>query len=570
MARNLGEPARTSARAVATLAALIGLVVALLVVSPSPARADQGGGDGEQVTVSQSEPDPSLGPVTARVRGDRKAQGKCASRYRWLGLCTYAGYALPKCKRSWCGLMGTLISSGTKAYRTDLGASSKPRGYGAASPVVNSGKRRGRCSWTTRQGHQAAYILSAFGAVGANNREAAAVDAALSHKLCGKKWRLGGRATGKRLAMTGISGATSKAVKRRARVILKQAKNQAGPYALKVITTPAAPGQPVTVRAKIATSTGTGAVNRLVRLTVPGAYGTVDAYTNGAGEATWTFPMSSGLVTGTVTAPALEDYQLHVRQPKAKRSARVLLAGQTYEMSQVATLTARQQPTLSISVAEARVPGGIPANFTYGSSLGSERKTATAVLYGPFGSATGSSCLSGAIATTTREVSGNGLVDISGWAPATSGYYRISVAVDGDASNEPVAGCSNPLYIYPAQPGISAVFPGNDTQNQSAGWVFTSYFDYVGGYGAGARYWHATLWGPFDSKSQSSCDAGAAKMRKQFDGYVTGDGRYNIASDSVGASNAGWYRWGITVNGDGSNDPTSACAGAFQILTFSG
>jgi hypothetical protein len=577
----------TSGRRPGRLAAVVLAVVlpaALAAVPSGPASADGAAPEPDLgVVVSQTEPDPNVSPapvavddtaavdgVSARTTGraaDRAAG--CATGYRWMKLCGYAGYPMSKrCGAAWCGLLGTLSDKKGKYYRVDMRAGASPKRFKAEGQILASRKKKRRCAWGAEAAREAAFVLSRHGDAGANSREAAAVDLAVTDRLCGGKWAVGGRATAKRLRASGAKKGVRGFVKNRAAVLVDEAKAQSGPYTLTASASDAAVGERVTVTATVNTRTGHAAPNRTVQLTLP-TLGMIDAVTNSEGIATWTFTTMAGTTTGTVTAPGLEADTLYVRRAKRKSASRIVAAARKQSISTPVSITTKQRPTLSVSVADARIPNGIPANFTYSNSVGDRIKVASFKLYGPFGNAAGSSCGTQPIATDYRTFQGNKTVDISGWMPGVSGYYRIAVYAPGDDQNTAASACSSPLFLYGAQTAIVGIYPTTD-QIEAAGSNFTSYFDYAGGYGNGGRYWHATLWGPFDTKSQSSCDAGEAKKRKQYDGYVTGNGRYNFATTSVAASNAGWYRWGITVNGDASNDPTGACGGAFQIVSFGG
>ncbi len=572
---------RWHARLAAVALALV-LPAALAAAVPTgPASADASRTEADPgVVVSQTEPDPKVSPAPVSADGATDPDGVaarttdraagCATGYKWMKLCGYAGYPMPKnCGAAWCGLLGTLSDTKGKYYRVDLRAGANPRRFKAEGQLLASAKKKRRCSWGAEAAREAAFILSRHGDAGANSREAAAVDVATGDRLCGGKWAVDGRATAKRLKLSRAKKGVRKFIKNRAAALVAEAKAQSGPYSLTAAASDVAVGERVTVTATVKTRTGHAAPNRTVQLTLP-TLGTIDAVTNSEGIATWTFTTMAGTTNGTVTAPGLEADTLYVRNAKRKKASRIVAAARKQTLSTSVTITTKQRPTLSVAVADARIPGGIPANFTYGNSVGSHIKTASVKLYGPFGSAAGSSCGTQPIATDYRTFQGNATVDTSGWMPGVAGYYRIAVYAPGDDENTAASACSSPLYLYGAQAAITGLFPSADTQNQVAGSNFTSWFDYNGGYGSGGRYWHATLWGPFDSKSQSSCDAGEAKKRKQYDGYVTGNGRYNIATTSVASSNAGWYRWGVTVNGDASNDPAGACGGAFQILSFGG
>lgn len=560
-----------------------GLLVVVLVVSTAAATTAGGAAaDGREaaspvVTEAPSSDDDGLSARSARSA--RAAGNVCASGVRWLGACAVSGYALNRsCGKAWCGLVGTLAGKRKRFYRADPMASSWPNGFSRMKRTQTSPTRRNHCGWGRKRGNTAGYILSRYGKVGADNRESTAVDLAVTHVLCQpkKRWRIGGDANNKRLREAGrrygFGKARKRAIKSRARAIVREARRQHGPYRLRVAASDTTGGGSVTVTARLRTRTDHAAGNR--RLVLRRADGsTSDAYTNSNGVARWSFSMSSGTERVTVRAPRLEEYRVYYKSPSRRASTRLVIAGKHYATAKSVAVAVKAVPRLRVRASSAQVPEPLRARMSYTGSLGSGERKVTVRLRGP-GWASMNCTTSNIVRSRTWTLDSNGTYRLpkpgGTWAPKRGRrYYRWQVTVAGDAKNVERSTCSSPVRLRRAEPVIRKrrMNPEPGTVFRKGQRIKPANFRYQGGYGSARRKVRTRLWGPFGTRAAASCSAGPAKLARAKRWALDGNGRYGLIRPGrkVRLRRSGWYRFQVIVKGDRSNERATRCGPGFRV-----
>ena len=178
-----------------------------------------------------------------------------------------------------------------------------------------------------------------------------------------------------------------------------------------------------------------------VTFSMPGS-APVDGVTGDDGRAVARFPASQrGWQEVTASVGEVPEHRLLLREP-VKRTQAAAAEGGVRRTVTASTLAAVRGPqTLTLQATPGTLVVGEQAAVTAAIAGDGSPRAATAILYGPFGSASAATCSGPPVGTTTTTRDGDGSYRLPAVAPSAGGYYAWRVAVDGTATSMPATAC---------------------------------------------------------------------------------------------------------------------------------
>ena len=286
---------------------------------------------------------------------------------------------------------------------------------------------------------RAAWILSKYGGY-RDATQAAAVDAAVTHLLAGKRWRISARLGSRRIRQAPESAA----VRRFARIMLAGSRRSAGAYQAVLQAAGADVGGTLEVAVAVTDGHGRPAPGLPVVLGAGGA-APVDAVTGDDGRAVARFTVGQrGWQDVSATVQQVPEHRLLLRPPVRRRQSTAAEAGVKRTLVVGGQAPIRGPQTLALARLTCDVTVGSPTRVSPPSLVTAPRARPTGTLHGPF-------AVRGRRAVLRRDggqrdatVAADGDHALPPVAPRAGGYYAWRVAVDGTATSLPVSACGAP------------------------------------------------------------------------------------------------------------------------------
>jgi hypothetical protein len=148
----------------------------------------------------------------------------------------------------------------------------------------------------------------------------------------------------------------------------------------------------------------------------------------------------------TATVDHVPEHLLHLRSPERRRQAAAVEGGRTRTLVVSARAAVRGTQTLALAADPAQLVVGSAARVVASVAGDAVRRTATAVLRGPFAAAGAASCAGPAAGQVSASVTGDGAYALPALTP-TGGHYVWQVALDGTDTNAPVTACGAQVKV---------------------------------------------------------------------------------------------------------------------------
>jgi hypothetical protein len=310
-------------------------------------------------------------------------------------------------------------------------------GFRDARPVGDLPGARTSRAETAR----AAWILSKYGSY-RDATQSAAVDASVYHLLAGDGWRIDRRHGARRIRQSG----NGPAVARFARIMLRQSRLSAGAYTARIDADATDVGGTVAVTLSVLDGHGRPAPGLPVTLGM-GAGAAREAVTGDDGRAVARFAADArGWQDVTATVGHVPEHRLLVRSPEQRREATAVEGGVTRTLVVSARAPVRGPQTLALAAEPTQLVVGSAARVVATVAGDAVRRTATAVLRGPYAGAGAASCTGPSAGQVSAPVTGDGAYALPALTPA-AGYFVWQVVVDGTETNAPVAACGAPVLV---------------------------------------------------------------------------------------------------------------------------
>ena len=225
--------------------------------------------------------------------------------------------------------------------------------------------------------------------------------------------------------------------------------------------------------------------------------------------------------------------------------------GTTSEMVQV-----QAQPTLGTQVnAQVVAPGATLVDHVAVAGLSGQTVTVTASLFGPFASATATSCTGTPAWTGTFTAATDGSYDTAPVAVTVPGYYTYQESIPASDTVRAVQTACADVAETSVVTGTPQVVTKISQQDTAPGQTITDLVS-VTGLGALELPVQVQLFGPFDSVGAIDC-TGTPVWSGTF--TAKGDGSYTTAP--VKLAQAGYYTYHETIAaGPASSAATTTCA----------
>ncbi|MEJ7831581.1 MAG: hypothetical protein WKF79_01585 [Nocardioides sp.] len=462
----------------------------------------------------------------------------------------WSGYSIPKTTGAAGGWIGAYKTGSQRIYYLEPAARTNTSGF--ITGIKRVGNYRAKAKPSTRSTARAAWIVSKYGDYRLRV-QAAAVDASVQHLLSGGPWLLGGPRGAKRIRQSG----NGREVVKFARIMLAQSARQAGRYKVQLRAPSTEVGGVVNAVAKVTSGRGRAAVGFPVRF----KYGerTAQAITTNSGVATVRFPAgAAGTQRLSATALKLPEWRLHVRKARKATETSVAVAGRRARVAASTQVPIKGTQTLEVSTGAATVTVRDRVNSVFAVNGQGGARTATVQLHGPFGSASSSSCATGAFFTARITVDADGVYRVPGPLPRGAGYYKWSVTVGENELNQSVSGCGG-LTTVKAIPAVTstrtkAVITKGETSATSVRVTGLPNTQPVTA--------TALLYGPFPSKEQVRCTDGKLVRRIS----LTFNGDDTKTTSPVELNQPGWWVWAASLRaGPLSTAADSVCGGAGYV-----
>jgi hypothetical protein len=427
----------------------------------------------------------------------------------------WSGYRIKPAPTADGGFMGARKTDGRVTYRLDAGARRHTYGYRSVHRV-SVDRRHARAAW----------ILSKYGAVQIAD-QSAAVDVA-TYALVSDRPLSGARAKA-RLRATGHAAS----IRSLAKYMLTQSTKYAGPYTLTVTTKPAVVGGKVKVSARVTSYAGQPVANLPVHLRVQGIAKVRE--TNAKGRVTTTFPaIEVGLRKLKVVVRKVPEWRLLVRKPKRAGASRIAVAGRKTRLVAHDVVAVRATPTVAVPAAATPQEVGKPfaATFTIAGSEGTEPRTLTASLFGPYPQGWPVSCTGTPLRTLTSQVQGDGTYRSPSTVVPGAAVYFWKVQVGANQLNTATEACGGLVRVRTTPTIKLDAMPGSKLTFTVSG--------LPGGYD---DYAELTLHGPYKEKANATCFQ--AKKVGEVTVHVTHSGTFT--SPRIKTVEPGFYTWRVRL-----------------------
>ncbi|CUR58343.1 exported hypothetical protein [metagenome] len=438
----------------------------------------------------------------------------------------WSGYAIPATGDAAGGWIGGYRAGRAELYLTTPTRRPNRDGFQAPRPVGDLAGQGASPGETAR----AAWILSKYGAY-REATQSAAVDATVYHLLVGGTWRIDGRQGARRIRQSG----NGPAVRRFARIMLRQSRHSAGAYAARLSVTGADVGGTVAVTLSVRDGHGRPAAGLPVTLRMAGG-DPREAVTGDDGQAVARFPADTrGWQDVTVTVGHVPEHRLVVWRPQARHQAAAVEGGVTRTLVESTRVAVRGQQTLSLAADPAQLVVGSAARVVATVAGDPVRRTAAAALRGPFATAGAGSCAGPTAGQVSAPVTGDGTYALPALSP-TAGYFVWQVAVDGTDTNAPVAACGAPVKVR----GRATTTIATDADVLPVGELGAT-ADVAGLPFADQVTLTATLAGPYASPLAAIHD-GCATVVGEATRTRVGNGSAHV---TIAVTQTGWYAWQV-------------------------
>ncbi len=345
----------------------------------------------------------------------------------------WAGYEIPTNGQADGGWIGGYRIGGRSVFVVTPTRQPNRRGYQRARIVDDLGGRHGA---TRRETERAAWILSKYGGY-RDATQAAAVDASVYDLVAGGRWRTTGTWGARRID----ESPQAATVRRFARIMLGQSRRRAGEYHARVAATNSDVGGAVEATVTVTDGHGRPAAGLPVSVETTGA-AAVEAVTGDDGRAVARFAVTQpGWHGVTATVRGVPEHRIHLRLPVRPEQAAAAEGGVRRTLVARGRAAVRGAQTVALRGSPATILAGAPARVTATVTGDGTPRSASATLYGPFGSVSAAQCAGPAIGTGGATVSGDGDYTLPASTPGASGYYAWQVTVDGTPTALPIAAC---------------------------------------------------------------------------------------------------------------------------------
>lgn len=472
----------------------------------------------------------------------------------------WSGYQVAKNGTASGGWLGARRAGGQVVYRIDPSRTKTVTGgfrtAGWQGALPGTGPRRVTATDTSR----AAWIVGKYGSYRYAVQNAA-VEVALDELLHGGSSSLAGTTTRQRLAQSGRGSA----IRSFAATMLRDSARFAGPYTVKLTSTPTpAGGTAILTVSVVASTSGAGIAHLPVSVTYSGE-AVSGVRTDSSGSVSIAVPVgAAGPHPVTARVDRIPEARLLVRAPTTAGASRVVVAGQKASRTVTGTLAVQAAPQVtSASTSGTITTGQSPAGHLTLSGTFPSARSATATLYGPFGSAQAATCRPAyRAASRTVNVVGDGTYAYPALTVPRYGYYLWGATVPGDAYNLAASTCAGSVLAR-VVPTLAATPTGTSYR---AG-AFIHGLVTVGGLPSGyAGNATLRLYGPFASASETTCDP--ARLRATQTVAVPGDGTYSGPTTAV--TQLGYYIWAADLPASTfSTARTTSCStsgAAFRVV----
>ncbi|MCK9824601.1 Ig-like domain-containing protein, partial [Nocardioides cavernae] len=284
----------------------------------------------------------------------------------------WSGYVIPSTGDAAGGWIGGYRVGHAELYLTTPTRRPNRAGFESPQPVTDLAGRGASPGETAR----AAWILSKYGAY-RDATQSAAVDATAYHLLVGGAWRIDGRQGVRRIRQSG----NGPAVRRFARIMLRQSRLSAGAYAAHLSVAGADVGGSVAVTLSVRDGHGRPAAGLPVTLRMAGG-DPREAVTGDDGQAVARFPADArGWQDVTATVGHVPEHRLVVWRPQRRHQAAAVEGGVTRTLVESTYAAVRGQQTVSLAADPAQLVVGSPARVVATVAGDPVRRTATAALH---------------------------------------------------------------------------------------------------------------------------------------------------------------------------------------------
>lgn len=437
----------------------------------------------------------------------------------------WAGFAIPRTGRADGGWIGGYEADGVTLFVTSPSKRPNRGGFEAARVVEDL---RGPGGASHEETVRAAWVLSKYGGY-RDATQAAAVDAVVQHLLSGGAWKISRPHGSRRVRAT----RDPVAVRRFARIMLRQSRRDAAAHVASVTTVGTDLGGTVSATVAVTSRDGRPAAGLPVSFAFPGAE-PVPAVTGDDGRAVARFPATrAGWQEVAATVAQVPEHRLFLHPPVRPRQAWAAQGGVRRILTAVAPAAVRGPQALTLDTAAiAQVAADV--SVTVSVTGDGTPRTATAVLHGPFASAAAAQCSGQQAGSVSATVTGDGTYGLPPLQPSAGGYYLWSVEVAGTATSLPASACSKPVRVR----ALTTTSVSADSTLAPVGEVGAS------GVVSGLPYatpvtLGGTLFGPYGSEAQRAGDrcgtshAGVNRTR-------TGNGPVHF---TIEALQPGYYAW---------------------------
>jgi hypothetical protein len=459
----------------------------------------------------------------------------------------WVGYRIPRTGTAAGGWIGGYRLDGARLFVTTPKKRRNRAGHEPAQYVEDLRDSRGASRAETAR---AAWILSKYGGY-RDATQAAAVDAAVTHLLAGKRWRISARLGSRRIRQAPESAA----VRRFARIMLAGSRRSAGAYHAVLQAAGADVGGTLEVAVAVTDGHGRPAPGLPVVLGAGGA-APVDAVTGDDGRAVARFTVGQrGWQDVSATVQQVPEHRLVLRPPVRPRQSTAAEGGIKQTLSVGGQAPVRGPQALSLAPSPGTVTTGSSTRVVATVAGDGVPRTASGQLHGPFASAAAAQCTGTAAAGVTATVAADGAHALPPVTPRAGGYYAWRVAVDGTATSLPVSTCGAATKVLgrsvTSVTGPSSASASSNVQATAtlSGLPFPARADLT-----------VLLFGPYASDAERSADACSSPLSDSVSLSMVGNG--SLATGPVFVEEPGFYAWQAqTSAGDlwqGSRSPCLA------------
>jgi hypothetical protein len=462
----------------------------------------------------------------------------------------WSGYAIRATGDADGGWIGGYRVGRTSLYVTTPTRSPNRAGYRTPREVADAAGRQASRSETER----AAWILSKYGGY-RDATQAAAVDASVYHLLVGGRWHIRSSRGARRIRQAGDPAS----VARFARIMLRQSRGSAGAYTAQLAASGADVGGTVAVTLSVLDGHGRPAAGLPVTLAMTGG-AALTSVTGDDGRAVGTFAAAArGWQDVTATVHQVPEHRLHVWPPARKGQAAAAEGGARRTIVVSTQAPVRGPQTLALAADPGQLVVGSPARVVASVSGGGTARAAGATLHGPYPTATAASCAGASVGSVSRSVTGDGSYALPALTPAGGGYFVWRVAVEGTATDLPVAACGATVKVRSrasASVAGDASFAPLGELGATASISGLPYADQVST--------TATLAGPYASAQAAAADS-CATPAGEATRVRSGNGAVHF---TVAVTDPGVYAWQVQVSpGDLWLGSRSVCAASGTVVS---